>query len=45
MSALPPQTFSVFDISGWEAEEIEEMGARDKMWVRSNPHAELPTHL
>jgi hypothetical protein len=45
MSTPPPTTSAVCDISGWDAEEIEEMGARDKVWVRSNSQAALPTHL
>lgn len=45
MDRLVPHTFSVIDISTWDAGEIEEMGARDKLWVRSNPGSELPSHL
>ena len=45
MSAPPPPPSPVVDISGWDAEEIEEMGARDKLWVRSHPQAAPPTHL
>ena len=45
MSHVVPRTFPVIDISAWDAGEIEEMGARDKLWVTSDPDVGLPSHL
>lgn len=45
MESAPPETFAVIDVSAWEAEESEEMGARDKLWLMADPALETPSHL
>ncbi len=45
MESSPPESFAVVDVSAWEAEESEEMGARDKLWVMARPELDTPSHL
>ncbi len=45
MESSPPESFAVIDVSAWEAEESEEMGARDKLWVMAKPDLKRPSHL
>ena len=45
MQPYPPTTFRVVDITGWEAEDPEKMGARDKLWVMADPLEVVDTHL
>lgn len=45
MGVPEPEAFAVNDISRWVAEEPEDMGARDKLWVTADPSRTTPTHL
>ena len=44
MGVPESEAFAVNDISRWVAEEPEDMGARDKLWVTADPSRTTPTH-
>ena len=45
MHLRQPATFPVIDITGWDAQEPEDMGARDKLWVSAKRAEGTSSHL